>query len=286
MFILGGTSATSIAAGLSELLNQPLLKTTFKRFPDDEFYLRIEEPIEGQDVLIVQTAYPDSKIIELLIMQDAVCEAGAKKISVILPYFGYSRQDKKFEEGEAISARAMAEHISVHADDVVTVDPHKEQLLDFFTTPARSCSAVPQIAKYLTGKGIDLVLAPDMGARDRAEEAARLMGCPSDYLEKTRIDGNTVKTHPKSLDVQGKTVAILDDIISTGGTMATSIKELKHQGAKHVYVACTHGLFAGQAKEKLTAAGVNEIIATNTIESEFSKVSVAPSIAALLVHLA
>ncbi len=286
MFILGGTSATSIAAELSELLNQPLLKTTFKRFPDDEFYVRIEEPIEGQDVLIVQTAYPDSKIIELLIMQDAVCEAGAKKISVILPYFGYSRQDKKFEDGEAISARAMAEHISVHADDVITVDPHKEQLLDFFTTPARSCSAVPQIAEYLKGKDIDLVLAPDMGAKDRAEEAARLMGIPSDYLEKTRIDGNTVKIHPKSLDVQGKTVAILDDIISTGGTMATSIKELKHQGAKHVYVACTHGLFAGQAKEKLTAAGVNEIIATNTIESEFSKVSVAPSIAALHVHLA
>jgi len=286
MFILGGTSAASLAAALSHSLNQPLVKTTFKRFPDDEFYVRIEEPIEGQDVLIVQTAYPDSKIIELLIMQDAVCEAGAKRISVILPYFGYSRQDKKFEDGEAISARAIAEHISIHADEVITVDPHKERILDFFTTPARSCSAVPQIAEYLKGKDIDLVLAPDMGAKDRAEQAAALIGCVSDYLEKTRIDGATVKIHPKSLDVQGKTVAIVDDIISTGGTMATSVKELRHQGAKKVYVACTHGLFAGQAKERLTAAGVDEIIATDTIESEFSKVSVAPCLAPLLVHLA
>jgi ribose-phosphate pyrophosphokinase len=286
MYILGGTSATLLSNNLSRLLNQPILKTTFKRFPDDEFYVRIEEPIDGEDVLIVQTAFPDAKIVELLIMQDAVCEAGARKISVVLPYFGYSRQDKKFEEGEAISARAMAEHISIHADEVITVDPHKEHILDFFTTPARSCSAVPAIAEYLKTKNIDLVLAPDKGAKDRGEEAAHLIGCPADYLEKTRIDGNTVKIHPKNLDVHGKTVAIVDDIISTGGTMANSIKELRHQGAKKIYVACTHGLFAGQAKEKLKDAGVDEIIATDTIESEFSKVSVAPCLASLLVHLA
>lgn len=286
MFILGGTSATLLSGELSRLLSVPLLKTTYKRFPDDEFYIRIEESIEGEEVCIVQTAYPDSKIIELLIMQDAVCEAGAKKISVILPYFGYSRQDKKFEEGEAISARAMAEHISMHADEIITVDPHKEHILDFFTSPARSCSGVPAIAEYLKTKDVDLVLAPDKGAKERAEEAAHLVGCAADYLEKTRIDGMTVKIHPKNLDVHGKTVAIVDDIISTGGTMANSIKELRHQGAKKVYVACTHGLFAGQAREKLKEAGPDAIIATDTIESEFSKVSVAPCLASLLVHLA
>jgi len=286
MVILGGTSVVSLAQALSQALHQPLVRTTFKRFPDDEFYLRLEDSVEGQDVLLVQTAYPDSKIVELLIMQDACCEAGAKKITVILPYFGYSRQDKKFEEGEAISARAIAEHISIHADEVITVDPHKEHILDFFTTPARSCTAVPQLADYLKAKDIDLVLAPDKGAKDRASLAAQLIGCEFDYLEKTRIDGMTVKIHPKSLNVHGRSVAIVDDIISTGGTMANSIKELKHQGAKKIYVACTHGLFAGQAKEKLTAAGCDEIISTDTIESEFSKVSVAPSLAQTLVHIA
>jgi ribose-phosphate pyrophosphokinase len=283
MYILGGTSAKTIAGNLAAALQQPLLQVTYKRFPDDEFYIRVLDPIEGEDVLLVQTAYPDTKIIELLIMQDAVHDAGAKKIMVVLPYFGYSRQDKKFEEGEAISARAIAQHISLHADAVITVDPHKEHILNFFSVPAYSCSAIPTIALYLKEKNIDFILAPDKGAKDRAQEAAMLIHCEYDYLEKTRIDGTTVKITPKKLDARGKHVAIIDDIISTGGTMANSIKELKKQGAKSVSVACTHGLFVGGAKEKLLSAGCDEIIATDTIENEFSKVSAAPCIAETLI---
>jgi len=286
MYILGGTSAQSIATNLANRLRQPLAHTTYKRFPDDEFYVRLHDDIAGQDVLIVQTAYPDSKIIELLLIQDAVHDAGAKKITVILPYFGYSRQDKKFEEGEAISAKAIAQHISLHADCVITVDPHKEHILRFFTVPAYSCSAVRTIAQYLKGKHIDFILAPDKGARERAKEAAALIDCEYDYLEKTRIDGTTVKITPKKLDARDKHVAIIDDIISTGGTMANSIKELKKQGAKSVYVACTHGLFAGGAKEKLLSANCDEIISTDTIETEFSKVSAAGTIAETLLKTA
>jgi ribose-phosphate pyrophosphokinase len=283
MFILGGTSAKVIAGNLATILQQPLLQVTYKRFPDDEFYVRVLDSIDGEDILIVQTAYPDPKIIELFIMQDAVHDAGAKKITVVLPYFGYSRQDKKFEEGEAISARAIAEHISLHADSVITVDPHKEHILKFFTIPAYSCSAVPTIAQYFKEHNIDFILAPDKGAKDRAKEAAALVHCEYDYLEKTRIDGNTVKITPKKLDARGKHVAIIDDIISTGGTMANSIKELKKQGAKSVSVACTHGLFVGGAKEKLQAAGCDDIISTDTIENEFSKVSAAHGIAETLM---
>lgn len=283
MYILGGTAAKSVAANLAKELHQPLIQATFKRFPDDEFYIRILVDISGEDVLIVQTAYPDQKIVELFLMQDAVHDAGAKRITVILPYFGYSRQDKKFEEGEAISARAIAQHISLHADSVITVDPHKEHILKFFTVPAQCCSAVSTIAQYLKEKNIDFVLAPDKGAKDRAKEAATLIDCEYDYLEKTRVDGTTVKITPKKLDAHGKHVAIIDDIISTGGTMANSIKELKKQGAKGVSVACTHGLFIGGAKEKLLSAGCDEIISTDTIENEFSKVSVAHCIAETLL---
>ena len=278
MYILGGTSAKNLATNLASRLKQPLLNVTYKRFPDDEFYVRLLDDIAGQDVLIVQTAYPDPKIVELFLMQDAVYDAGAKKITVILPYFGYSRQDKKFEDGEAISARAIAQHISMCADCVITVDPHKEHILKFFTVPAYSCSAVGSIAQYLKEKHVDFILAPDKGAKERAREAASLIGCEHDYLEKTRIDGTTVKITPKTLDAQGKHVAILDDIISTGGTMANSIKELKKQGAKTVLVACTHGLFIGDAKEKLLSANCDEIISTDTIETEFSTVSVADCI--------
>jgi ribose-phosphate pyrophosphokinase len=286
MYILGGTSAKNVAEQLSHRLQQPLLHTTYKRFPDDEFYIRLLDDITGQDVLIVQTAYPDQKIIELLLMQEAVHDAGAKKITVVVPYFGYSRQDKKFEEGEAISARAIAQHISLRADCVITVDPHKEHILKFFTVPAYSCSAVGSLAKHLREKHIDFVLAPDKGAKERAKEAASLIGCQYDYLEKTRIDGTTVKITPKALNASGKHVAIIDDIISTGGTMAQSIRELKKQGAKSVVVACTHGLFVGGAKEKLLSANCDEIISTDTIETEFSKVSAADCIAEIFLKTA
>ncbi len=283
MFILGGTSAKNIAINLANRLLQPLLQTTYKRFPDDEFYVRLHENITNEDVLIVQTAYPDPKIVELLLLQDAVHEAGAKTITVILPYFGYSRQDKKFEDGEAISARAIAQHISMHADCVITVDPHKDHVLKFFTVPAYGCSAVSTIAQYLKEKNIDFVLAPDKGAKERAREAATLINCEYDYLEKTRIDGTTVKITPKELDARGRHVAIIDDIISTGSTMAHSIKELKKQGAASVSVACTHGLFVSGAKEKLLAAKCDEIISTDTIETEYSKVSAADCIAETLL---
>ena len=279
MFILGGTSARTIAEDISKELQQPLIEATYKRFPDDEFYVRVLDDVKGEDVLLVQTTYPDTKIVELLLMQDAVFEAGANKIIVAIPYFGYSRQDKKFEKGEPISARAIAEHISLHADSIITVDPHKEHLLDFFNVPAYSCSAVSEIAKYLKEKNVDFVLAPDKGAKKRAQQAAQIISCEYDYMEKTRIDGTTIKIKPKNLDAKNKNVAIIDDIISTGGTMAKSIRELKKQGAKKVLVACTHGLFVGGAKEKLISAGCDDIISTDTIEDEFNKVKVAPCIA-------
>jgi len=281
MYILGGTSAKTIAGNLANALQEPLLQVIYKRFPDDEFYVRVMDQIEGEDVILVQTAYPDPKIVELLIMQDAVHDAGAKKITVVLPYFGYSRQDKKFEEGEAVSARAIAQHVSLHADAIITVDPHKEYILKFFTVPTYCCSAVLSLARYLKEKNIDFVLAPDKGAKDRAKEAASLINCDYDYLEKTRIDGTTVRITPKSLNASGKHVAIIDDIISTGGTMANSIRELKKQGAKTVSVACTHGLFVGNALERLRKA-CDGVVCANTLENEVSTISVASEVAKAL----
>ena len=279
MYIIGGTASKNVAEDLASLLKITLAKTISKRFPDNEFYFRILEDIKGKEVIIVQTTYPDPNLIELFIIQNAVEESKAKKITVVIPYYGYARQDKKFQEGEPISAKAIAGLISLNADRVITVDPHKEHILDFFSTSAYSCTAVPEIAKYLNRKNIDLILAPDKGALDRAKQASEIINCDFDYMEKTRIDGDTVKMKPKKLQVKNKNVAIVDDIISTGGTMAIAIKELKKQGAGKVYVACTHGLFAGDSINKLKQAGCNEIISTDTIQSKYSKVKIAPCIA-------
>jgi len=274
MYVISGTASEELAMDLSKELKASFAKKIIKRFPDDELYIRILDDLENEHVIIVQTTYSDEKIIELVLIQDAVKEAGAKKITVIIPYFGYARQDKKFEKGEPISAKALAKIISINADEIITVDPHKEYILDFFTTNAKSCTAVPKIAEYLKAKKIDMVLAPDKGALERAKKASEIIGCEFDFLEKKRIDGNTVEIKPKNLDVRNQTVAIIDDIISTGGTMAKSIEELKKYGAAKIYVACTHGLFAGEAIDKLNRAGCDEIISTDTIQNNYSKVKI------------
>jgi ribose-phosphate pyrophosphokinase len=282
MYIISGTASNTIAEDLSYILKIPRVNTISKRFPDTELYVRILDNIKNEHVVIVQTTYPDPNLVELFLLQNAVEEAGAKKITVVIPYYGYARQDTLFQAGEAISAKAIAGLISLNADEVITVDPHKEHILDFFSTSAKSCTAVPEIANYLKQKNLDLILAPDKGALSRAKQASNIVGCDFDYMEKTRIDGTTVEIKPKNLDVQNKNVGIIDDIISTGGTMAKSIKELKIQGAKKVYVSCTHGLFAGDAIKKLSSSGCDEIIATDTIHSNYSTVKVAASIAPLL----
>ncbi|RLI66264.1 MAG: ribose-phosphate diphosphokinase [Candidatus Asgardarchaeum californiense] len=284
MYIISGTASKKIAEDLSEELGCPLAKITIKRFPDNELYVRIIEDIKDEDIVIVQTTYPDQNIIELFLLQDAAYDAGANRIITVIPYFGYSRQDKKFEEGEPVSAQSIAERIGLRTNSVITVDPHKEYLLDFFNIPAYSCTAIPEISKYLKDKNVDLVLAPDKGAKSKAQQASKIIGCKYDYIEKTRIDGMTVKIKPKNLDAKNKKVAIIDDIISTGGTMAKSVKELKKQGAEEIFVACTHGLFVGDAKEKLISAGCDEIVCTDTIPNEFSKIKTATCIAEMLLN--
>ena len=283
MFIIPGTATKIIAEDVAKILHQKVAKTTVKRFADQEVYVRIEENLHNEDVVIIQTTYPDPNIIELFLLQDAVADMKPKTITVVAPYYGYGRQDKKFLDGEAISARAIAEHISLHADLFITVDPHKDRILKFFKISVKSCSAVPVIAEYFKQKHIDFVLAPDKGALPRAQQVSKILGCGYDYMEKTRIDSQTVKIQPKNLDVQKKNVVIIDDIISTGGTMIQSVKELKKQGAKEISVACTHGLFIGGAQEKLIASGCSYIISTDTIQNRFSKVKSASCIVELLL---
>jgi ribose-phosphate pyrophosphokinase len=282
MKIIGGTASSSIAEDLSNITKNSLVKTKIERFPDGELYVRLLESVKNEKVIIIQTTYPDQNIIELFLLIDAAKRANAKEIITVIPYYGYARQDKQFKDGEPVSAQILAELISLKVDKVITIDPHKEHILDFFTTPAQKISAVPLICKYLKTKKINLILAPDKGALSTAKKASKDLSCECDYLEKTRINGSTIKITPKNLDVKNKKVAIIDDIISTGGTMATAIKELKKQNASEVYVACTHGLFAGNAIEKLKSANCDEIITTDTILSKYSKVKTAEIIADVL----
>lgn len=282
MIIVSGSSSRNLANDLAQRINLEHVRATSRKFPDGECYVRIEKEMIDEEVIIVQNSYPNDMLVELFLLQDATRNLGAKKIINVIPYFGYARQDKIFLKGEAISARVMAKHLDLEADKVITVDIHTPKIIEWFgKATAIDVHAAECIGKYFINDGIDLVLAPDQGASGRAKAVASVLGSTWDHLLKTRLSGTEVRITPSNVDARGKKVLIVDDIISTGGTIEAATRELRRLGAKAVYAACTHGLFIGGALERLRKS-CDKIVATNTIEGEVSMISVAPAIAAAL----
>ena len=284
MILIGGSASKLATENLAKELGVDIAEIVSKRFPDDECYIRIMTDLTGEDVVIVQNTYPDPNIIELFLLQDAVREYEIKKLVAVIPYFGYARQDKKFNEGESISSRALVKRIQIQTDAVIAIDLHKDAIMDWFDIPARNISAMPQIGRFLKEQEVDIVVSPDKGAAPLAKLAGETVGCPWDFLEKTRIDSETVKIAPKSLPVEGKHVAIVDDIIATGGTIITASKQLKDLGCSSVIAACTHGLYTGGSLHKLMGS-LDKVISTDTLETESSEVTTAPEIKKALKEL-
>jgi ribose-phosphate pyrophosphokinase len=279
MIVIGGSSSPMLSASLAKELNAKLAETEIKRFPDGEGYVRILEDLEGQDVVLVSNTHPDVKIVETMLFCDAIEEYEYNSFNLVIPYFGYSRQDKKFLPGEPVSARAMVRSLEVYPDKVITVDIHADSTIEWFEAcEASNVSGSPEMAGKLKEMGVDFVVSPDEGRMRTAEIVGKAVGVPSDYLVKERIDGSTVKIEPKSIDIAGKRVAIVDDIISTGGTILNASSEMKKLGAKTVIAACTHGLFANNALSRLSGC-CDIVISSDTIENQTTAYSVAPAIA-------
>lgn len=283
MIVVGGSSSRDLAKELASLLGCVYVQAATTRFPDGECYTRIDSESMDDDVVIVQNTYPDGNMIEMFLLQDAVNKIGAKTITLVIPYFGYARQDRVFKPGEPESAKVMSQRLGLLADKVVTVDIHKPDVLRFFDCPSADLRAAEAIAAYFKERdNIDLVLSPDKGAEDRARDVGERMAKPYDYLEKVRISGTEVRVQPANIDVAGKNVLIVDDIIATGGTIIAATSQLKEEGAASVTVACTHGVFVGNALERLTGSQLDGILCCNTLENEVSHISVAPIIAEML----
>lgn len=279
MIIIGGSSSPRLTNELANELKAARGRTEIKRFPDGEGYVRVLDALDGRDVVLVSNTFPDEKIVETLLICDAIEEFEYKRFTLVIPYFGYSRQDKKFNPGEPISARAMARSLEVYPDEVITVDIHAESTIDWFEAcDAKNVSGIQEIAEKLKEIGVDFIVSPDEGRIKMAEKVASAVGVSSDYLVKERIDGNIVRIEPKSIDVAHMRVAIVDDIISTGGTIIKASNELKKLGAASVIAACTHGLFANNALDRLNMCCDN-IISSDTLENQTTAYSVAPAIA-------
>jgi ribose-phosphate pyrophosphokinase len=279
MIIVGGSSSRELAKETATILDCPYVQAASMRFPDGECYTRIDNESLNDDVVIVQNTYPDTNMIEMFLLQNAVRNMGAKSITLVIPYFGYARQDRIFKPGEAESAKVMCQHLNMDCDRVITVDLHKESTLDHFTCAHKDLKAASSIADYFSTKNIDLVLSPDIGAAGRAKDVGERMGVPYDHLEKTRLSGSDVRISPASMDCKGKSVLIVDDMISTGGTIVAAKQALMEAGAKSVSVACTHGVFVNNALERLTGSSLDAVLCCNTLENKVSHISVASIIA-------
>lgn len=283
MDIIGGPASQLLAGRVSKALKSNLLVSEFKKFPDGELYTRILDDFAGDNVTIIQSTVTDSDFIALLQLIDAC--SGASGINVVIPYMGYARQDKQFRKGEPISVRALAS--TIKADNVFTINIHAESILDYFDAKAVNLDATPMIGKYIKNMEFKdpLIVAPDDGAIALARNAARDLGIDYDYLEKTRLSGESVIIQPKNMNVNGRDVIIIDDIISTGGTIAETISLLRKQGAHEVFAACVHPVLSNNAILKLFKAGVKGIIATDTLDKGVSVVSVAPVIASAIGNI-
>lgn len=279
MFIVSGSSSRDLAKELARALDCPLIQAATTRFPDGECYTRIDAESLNDDVVIVQNTYPDGNLVEMFLLQDAVRGLGAKSITLVIPYFGYARQDRVFKPGEPTSAKIMAKHLDMECDRVITIDIHKESVLDYFTCPHQDLKAATVIADYFKDRKIDIVLAPDIGAAGRAKDVGDRLGVPSDHLQKTRLSGTEVRIAPANFDCTGKRVLIVDDMIATGGTIVAASFALREAGAASVSVACTHGVFVNNAIERLTSSTLDAVLCCNTLENQVSNISVAQLIA-------
>ncbi len=281
MLITSGREKIATARKVAEIIDARFIDPEIKRFPDDELYVRLDTGDEAgidDDVVLINNTYPDGDLVETLLLLGLLKDLGAESTTLVIPYFGYARQDKRFKAGEAVSACSILEYLGHRADRLITIDLHAPSVLDSFPGEVLDITAMHALANRFGGEGVDMVLAPDKGALARAETVAKDLQVEWDHLEKTRLSGTEVVMKPKELDAGGKRVLIVDDIISTGGTIMRAAGQLKEQGASWVGAASTHGLYTGGAIPKLRDA-CDLVVSTDSLESETSEVEIADVIA-------
>ncbi len=271
LIVVSFPSATDIGEGLARGFETSHYVVRRKVFPDGESYVRIEAPVDGEEVMLVQKTYPcqDKRLVELLIAVDALVSRGASRVIAVLPYLAYARQDREFLEGEGVSVRTVLRALrSAGVDGLYVVDVHKVDSLRFFGGPAKNLIAANTWAKALSREDIKapLVVAPDVGASSRAKALSEKLGC--DYLiikkVRDRVTGEIRHKLPTDLRLTDKDVIVVDDIISTGGTISNVARYVRERGARSVFVVASHGLFVGRARNRVREAGVDKVIVLNT----------------------
>lgn len=283
-------SNVALATEIAEHIGTSLGKCTVTEFSDGEIQMNIEESIRGCEVFVVQsTCSPVNKhIMELLIMIDALKRASARSINIVMPYYGYARQDRKARSREPITAKLVANLLeTAGADRVITLDLHAPQIQGFFDIPIDHLQGVPILSEYFQEKNLEdtIIVSPDHGGVTRARRMADRLGSPIGIIDKRRPRPNVAEVMNIVGDIEGKTAILIDDIIDTAGTIALAANALIENGAKEVYACCTHAVLSGPAMERIENSKIKELVITNTIPlpeekriDKITELSVAPLI--------
>jgi ribose-phosphate pyrophosphokinase len=269
LMLLTGTANRELSEEVATTLGIPLGDTTIRRFADGEIFVRINENVRGRDLFILQSTPPPAEtIMELLLLIDAARRASAARITAVMPYYGYARQDRKDQPRVAIGAKLCANMVTTAgADRVLAVDFHQHQLQGFFDIPVDHLYAAPVLTRYFREKGLHrpVIVAPDVGAAKMARGFAKRLDATIGIIDKRRPTANVAEVLHVIGDVDGRDCLLADDLIDTGGTMTEAVVALKARGARDVYCCATHALFSGPAVERFRGSPVKEVVVTNTI---------------------
>lgn len=295
--IFSGNANPELAEEIAAIIGVPMGKSKVDRFSDGEISLTIGESVRGCDAYVIQpTCHPvNENLMELLIMIDALRRASARRITAVIPYYGYARQERKTRARDPISAKLVANLITTAgARRVMAMDLHAGAIQGFFDIPVDHLLAMPILGEYYKQKGLsDIVLvSPDLGGVSRTRDLAEYLGAEIAILEKRRPTANVAKIMNLIGDVEGKTVIMTDDLIDTAGTITLGAEALKNRGAREVYACCTHAVLSGPAIERINESCLKEVVVTNTIplpeEKQIEKIkvlSVAPLLAEAIVRV-
>jgi ribose-phosphate pyrophosphokinase len=281
--IFTANSNPSLAREIAELLGLPVGQSDVSRFSDGEISVNINETVRGSDVFIVQsTNNPvNDHLMELLIMIDAFKRASAGRITAVIPYYGYARQDRKAKARDPITAKLVADLIATAgADRVLTIDLHAPQIQGYFNVPVDHLLGVPILAKYYENLDLDdvVVVSPDLGSVTRARKFADRLHTPIAIIDKRRPRANVSEVMNIIGDVKGKTAILVDDVIDTAGTITKGAEALVNMGAKNVLACCTHAVLSGPAVQRLKESPLSKVVVLNTIavpeEKKFDKLEI------------
>ena len=268
--IFSGRSNPELVRKICAYLDISQGMATITKFPDRETFIKLEEDIRGRDIFVIQSigGDPNEYLVELLIYLDCIRRASATRVTAVLPYYGYARQDRKDEGRTPITAKLVANMlVTAGAQRVLTVDLHAAQIQGFFDIPVDHLEAQPVFLDYFARLKLEnlTVVSPDVGSVKRARAVARHLGGKLAIVDKERVGALKVQSGNLIGEVSGRNVIVFDDMISTAGSMCEAARVLKDHGAKDVYLAATHGLFCGPAAERLNAAPIREVVVSDTV---------------------